>query len=546
MDSRQGPRRDADVAGDDRLLAFILEHTQRRLGSLLLAGAFAVVGPITLAVWWIAGASAGAFTGLPGFFSDWAPTVGDALLLTALVAVIRSAYTDLGALRVSHGLPSQERPAFGGVLWAVGPLACALAIVGLVHAQWLMDPAIVPNWTLPRAHVLSSPGWWHGFFVAAVLYWLLAFVARAVAVMRRVRTWGFTDRSWEHFESLREKIEASAALTGAFAALLYVDNYGYTMSLSSLSRSWTTAGVLLGAALLVIAPSLWFRREIRRGDSKVPATVVLRSAVADAVPWLALGGAPAVVLLAWIAERLATWPLIAGAAAVLGVVAIGAGWFDVFHLHERSITPAGAVVMAAALLALECGYLGSVLAVLTVTVPAAQFSALPTLLWAVPVASLLGAGASLALTVWLLRREEDIQPGNLTKEPARGNLVQNAAQYWGMLQLVVLPVAFFAAGRIAAGGSLHTLEDLLLRGIGPAAFVALMFGYFGVVTFGLGFVLNNSWRHLGGLEKDGHDSAPRVKHAILFMSLGVAIVAGMVFYAMWIGTLARFIGLGTL
>lgn len=541
MDSKQAPRRDADVAGDDRLLAFVLDRTQRRFGSLLVASAFALLGPVVLAAWWIAGTRNGSFAGVPGFFSGWAPSVGEGLVLTALVAVIRSAYTDLGALRVSHGLPSQERPTFRGVLWAVGPLACALAIVGLSHTWRLMDTAIASDWLLPRTRVLSAPGWWHGFFIVGVLYWLLAFTARAATVLRRIRTWGFTGRSWEHFESLREKIGAAAAMIMVFAALLYADTYSYAMSSTGVSHGWTTTGLLLCAAAVAVAPSLWFRRQIRRGNSTVPAQVVKRAVTADAVPWIVLLCAPAVVLLAWIAEHLAAWPLLAGAATALGIVAIGAAWFDVFRLNGRSMTPAGGVVMTAALLALECGYLGAVLAVMTATVPAERFTSLPALLWAAPTASLLGAGASVALLLWLLAREQEDLPESLMGGPARWRIVRSAAGYWGMLQLVVIPVAFFSAGRIATGGTISTLEDLLLRGIGPAAFVPLMSGYFGVMTLGLGLALSGSWRRLSRLEKDGHESAPRVRLATVFVNLGVAMVAGMIFYAFWIGTLARFI-----
>ena len=30
-----------------------------------------------------------------------------------------------------------------------------------VQASWLLDPSAVTNWTLPRAHHFSSPGWYH-------------------------------------------------------------------------------------------------------------------------------------------------------------------------------------------------------------------------------------------------------------------------------------------------------------------------------------------------------------------------------------------------
>jgi hypothetical protein len=510
---------------------------------VVLAGAFALLGPVALATWWVIGSHAGAFSGLPGFFSDWAPTVGDAALLTMLVALVRSAFDDLDVLRGPAATSDARPPSFAGIGWAIAPFAIAFATVAAVHVQWLTNPAIVPNWTLPRAGTLAGPGWLHAAFVTFVLYWLLAFAARAFVVVRHIQLKTLTPDGWEHFELLRERIGAVSALLAAFAALLYIDNYGYTLSLTTLSRSWSTVGVLVLAAGVVAAPSVWFAGRMRAARDEMPRDVGARQALAAVAPWLTVLIAPGVVALAWIAERVARTPMIAAAAAVLGVVAIGAAWFDIYHLHRRRTWPSGAVVMAAALLAVESGYVGAVLAVESAAVPIERFTSLPEILWLPPLVSLAGAAAAFVMLRWLLGREEALKKENLTKEPASGNLLQNAAQFLGLLQLVVLPVAFLSAGRIVSGSAVHTMQDLLLSGIGPAAYIPLLFSYFGVVTFGLGFSLNNSWKHLGGLEKEGHPSARRVKTAIMFMSLGSGLVAGMAFFAMWIGTLASFIGM---
>jgi hypothetical protein len=509
----------------------------------MVAAGFALLGPVVLAVWWFAGSSVGAFARLPGFFSQWAPTIGDALLLTTLAALVRSAYRDLAALRASEGFDENTRPGFSGPMWALGPFAGAAVVVVAVHAQWLSNPAIVPNWTLPRAGTLAAPGVLHAVFVTLLLYWMLAFATRAVIVTTGIAMHRLKADSWGHFELLREKATACAMLAVAFASLLYVDNYGYAFSLDVLARSWSTVAVLVASVGLVAGCSLWFGWLARRASAKMPDDVRERARTAAVVPLLVIVCAPAVVGLTWIAGRLVPWPLISGAAGILGIVVVGAAWFDVYGLSLRTMTPAGAVVLAVAWLAAECGYLGAVLVAVSVDVSVDRFTSLPTLLWMAPAASLLGAGACLALLLWLLKREHAIKDRDLTRESASGNLVQNAAQYWGMLQLVVLPVAFLAGGRIVSHGAVRPLQDLLLSGIGPNAYVTLMFGYFGVVTFGLGFALNNSWQHVGMLEREKDPSTRHVRRAILFMSLGVAIVAGIAFYSMWIGALASFIGM---
>jgi hypothetical protein len=46
------------------------------------------------------------------------------------------------------------------VAFVVGGLAGAA-----VQASWLLDPSPVTNWTLPRAHHFSFPGWYHACYL---------------------------------------------------------------------------------------------------------------------------------------------------------------------------------------------------------------------------------------------------------------------------------------------------------------------------------------------------------------------------------------------
>jgi hypothetical protein len=532
-----------DIARGDRFLGLILDSTQGRGGAALVGVGFALVGPCALAAWWILGSRVGAFAGLPGFFSQWAPTVGDALLLTTLAALVRSSYSDLTVLQRSHAPGVTRVLGSREWMWAFGPAALAVAATVAVHAQWLSNPSIVRNWTLPAPHVLDWPGWLHGAFVALLLYWVIAFIARLVAVARGLAGSKLSEESWSHFELLREKTTACAVLIVAFVSLLYVDNYGYTASLARLAGSWSTVAVLVASVLAVVTCWLWFGMLARGIGSKPTDDDQQRARTASAVPLLALACAAETVTLAWLLEHLAAWPMVTAAAGILGVVMLGAAWFDVYYLNGRKMTPAGGAALGVAWLAAECGYLGAVLAVVTVPAPIERFTALPTLLWLPPSVSILGAGVCLLLVLWLLAREHAIKGTDDTREPARGNLIQNAAMYWGMLQLVVLPVAFLAAGRIVSHGAVHSMQGLLLSGIGPTAYVPLLFGYFGVVTFALSFALNNSWHHIAMLEKQGDPSVASVRAAILFMSVGVAVVAGLALLSMWIGALALFIGM---
>ncbi|MFF0771614.1 hypothetical protein ACFYUK_22195 [Nonomuraea wenchangensis] len=90
----------------------------------------------------------------PDMWRYWSGTVGDAILLPAIVYGLTRGVTLLP--RTHRGRPPGLAAAAGGLVGLATQLA------------WLLDPAPRVNWLLVRAHTFSWAGWYHAAFLIVV------------------------------------------------------------------------------------------------------------------------------------------------------------------------------------------------------------------------------------------------------------------------------------------------------------------------------------------------------------------------------------------
>ncbi|MEV5410450.1 hypothetical protein AB0K60_16615 [Thermopolyspora sp. NPDC052614] len=90
----------------------------------------------------------------PGMWRYWSGTVGDLILLPAVI---------YGLTRAVTLLPDPGRSRSRWLVAAAGGAAGAAA-----QASWLLDPAPRVNWMLVRAHTFSWIGWYHAIFLCVV------------------------------------------------------------------------------------------------------------------------------------------------------------------------------------------------------------------------------------------------------------------------------------------------------------------------------------------------------------------------------------------
>jgi hypothetical protein len=123
--------------------------------NIVLATTFLVVVPGFVALA-LLGSLLQYVPGLPGFWDYPSGTIGDAILLPAILSGLVLQAHALGASR-----PVKERrnQIVGGVLGGVGG--------AIVPLSWLLDPNTSHIWMLPRAHHFELAGWWHFAYLTA-------------------------------------------------------------------------------------------------------------------------------------------------------------------------------------------------------------------------------------------------------------------------------------------------------------------------------------------------------------------------------------------
>lgn len=111
----------------------------------------------------------------PDLFAYRSATVGDGLLLPLFAAYLVAARARLPRV-------GRERPlALGGAL-------AGAAGAGVIQWRWYHDPHPDTNWTMPRAHTLTLPGYWHTAFFVAAASLLGALLVTVIARLARAPT----------------------------------------------------------------------------------------------------------------------------------------------------------------------------------------------------------------------------------------------------------------------------------------------------------------------------------------------------------------------
>jgi len=160
-------------------------------------------------------------------------TWGDAVVLPMIVAVLAAAVLDR---RIPHTANDRAWAAAGASLFGVAGL--------LVQISWIAASDPVRNWTIPRAHHFSFPGWYHAAFLVTTSAFVggMTFLAahRIRAAPRSVRN--TLSGEW-----------AAAALCGAaitFGVLLALDSADSVNT--SAGQGSTTAAVASVLAMVVL------------------------------------------------------------------------------------------------------------------------------------------------------------------------------------------------------------------------------------------------------------------------------------------------------
>ncbi|WP_152642539.1 hypothetical protein [Pseudarthrobacter chlorophenolicus] len=120
----------------------------------------------------------------------------------------------------------------------------------MVVVLWMTDASVQPNWTMPRAHELNAPGWYHAGFlivVAGLLTWLWAdFVQR----LRKV----FSNPSMVEKGKSVLNSGAVSISWGSFIAYCFVA--GIDSGAVGLTQAGQASLVSLSASILVLGSSI--------------------------------------------------------------------------------------------------------------------------------------------------------------------------------------------------------------------------------------------------------------------------------------------------
>lgn len=177
--------------------------------------------------------------GLKGLYDYFSSSWGDALLLPIIVGSLHEAI---------HQLP----PAKGErIATIVGSLLGAAAGIK-TQLDWLTDPNVDPNWTIPEPGLMNVAGWYHAAFLVGLSSYLSGQTARVAVRLADASRQG-NDRG-QAIRNLSITLSAAAA----FSLLLAIDNYHQLDREASRSSMQTVlAGLglvaLVGAYLVFVA-----------------------------------------------------------------------------------------------------------------------------------------------------------------------------------------------------------------------------------------------------------------------------------------------------
>lgn len=160
-----------------------------------------------------------------GLYSYWSATLGDAIVLPALVGALAE---------YQHHMKGDTTPP----RW-VGSTGLALgAAAGLAtQVAWIMDPNVDPNWTIPTPHTFTPAGFYHAGFTVAI--------SATLGYLSANTAWRIRERSRSGADTppgARRALLVAGGAVIAFGILATADNFG------NLDRSASAASLTALAA----------------------------------------------------------------------------------------------------------------------------------------------------------------------------------------------------------------------------------------------------------------------------------------------------------
>lgn len=476
---------------------------------------------------------------LRGLYSYYSATIGDGLLLPIGVAVSGAALLDMSKL-LELSLMSKEtelkgrasalKLKLGGQSLRWIPAGLALVATASVHAAWLLNPRTEGNWTIVSGR-LNFFGFWHAVFFFFILWWFLAFLGRLVLVAQSLL--GHSSAQSLASSSLRiwGEINVFLAVLAGFAVLLYVDNYGLTLSWQTLLTSVTTFTNLLFTTTVLIAVNLYFAlyvyKPIRRKISPKEPSELTRLARRN---WTALAfGCLLVVALLLLVRAVSAsiaWPMTCVVAGVLFPVLFAENYVaDLFWNHNRVPDSVDCLGICVILIVSSGGFLTAA----ALALRGAQVDAI------IQMAPAWGANIGVSLLTALLCiavawiASLTIAGEHVTDHRPMYNVSQNFLEYWGLFQIVVIPVSIFVYRKRVA----------LLPALSTDGTIALMIGFSACVIAIVGFPLKNNFEHLRDLEKrrSKYSSFHAISNHILFISVYVGAVTLLMLGWLWVSAI---------
>ena len=476
---------------------------------------------------------------LRGLYAYFSATIGDGLLLPIGVAVSAAALLDMTKLLelslVSREVGLKDRASalklkLGGRSLRWIPAGLAFVATASVHAAWLLNPRTEGNWTIVSGR-LNFFGYWHAVFFFFVLWWFLAFLARLVLIGQSL----LGHSSSQPLASLALRIWGETnvflAVLAGFAVLLYVDNYGLTFSWQILRSSVTTFANLVLTTIGLLAVNLYFalyvykpiRLKNPRKESSELTRLARRNWIALAFGCLLVG---ALLLLVRAVSASIAWPMTGVVAGVLFPILFAENYVaDLFWNHNRAPDTVDCLGICVILVVSSGGFL-------TATAIALQGAQVDVIMQMAPA---WGANIGVSLLTALLcigvawMASLTIAGGHLTDHTPMYNISQNFLEYWGLLQIVVIPVSIFVYRKTAPLASTLSADGK----------IALIVGFTACIIAIVGFPLKNNFEHLRDLEKrrSKYSSFHSISNHILFISIYVGAVTLLMLGWLWVSAL---------
>lgn len=225
------------------------------------AGLIALLGFGAQTALWLTG---GWHAGRHGFPDYRSGTIGDAILVPVMVGIL------IAALRNESLAPATRERRVALAAGLVGMLAGAG-----VQLSWLLDSNPVPNWTLPKPHHFTLPGWYHACFLTVTSG---AMAALAITATRRLR--------------VAKPETRRGALAGPWLGVLLGAGIAFValVALDSSDSSRTTAGLgtIIAASAATAAGVAACGSAMRWDPKHLSRAVVLALCVAATVVVVAL------------------------------------------------------------------------------------------------------------------------------------------------------------------------------------------------------------------------------------------------------------------